>query len=113
MSDQTTQLDRYAVTYAFNGYLRGDYAEAVSRIRNTIEELHREQREIEFCGATLEINRAGQLITATAWYEAPNKGTIGRVNCRARLPACGQPERAEADTTDEITAAEAVARPDG
>lgn len=100
MTDRTSQLNRYTVTYTFNSYLRGEYAKAIARIRETITELHREGVEITFLGATLEINGAGQLITTTARYEAPTKGTIGRLNCRARLPACGQPQREDTDTTE-------------
>lgn len=100
MSERTGELNRYTVTYAFSGYLRQEYTEAISRIRTTIEELHREEAEIAFSGATLDINEASQLITITARYEAPNKGTIGRLNCRAGLPACGQPQREDTDTTE-------------
>lgn len=99
-ADQTNQLNRYTVTYAFNGHLRGEYAEAISRILKTVGELHREGVEVEFLGATMDINRAGQPITIKARYEAPTKGTIGWLNYRARLPACGEPQRKEAATTE-------------
>lgn len=82
----------YTVTYAFNGYLRGEYSEAISRISETVAQLQREGVDIEFCGGTLNINSAGQLITATARFEAPSKGAVGRLNCRACLPASGSPE---------------------
>lgn len=100
MVDRTTQLNRYTVTYAFDGYPRIEYAEAISRIRETIAELDREEVAITFLGATLEINAAAQLTAITVRYEARNKGTIGRLNCRAGLPACGQPQRNDTDTTD-------------
>lgn len=100
MLDRTNKPDRYAVTYAFNGYLRGEYADPVSRIRDIIAELQREEVEIEFLGATLELNGSGQLIRAIVRYEAPTKGTVGRLNCRACLPACGEPQHEEADPTE-------------
>jgi hypothetical protein len=82
----------YTVTYVFNGYLRGVYSESISRISETVAQLQREGVDIEFCGATQEINGAGQLISVTARYEAPSKGAIGRLNCRACLPATGPPQ---------------------
>lgn len=100
MSERPTQLNRYTVTYAFNGYPRVEYAEAISHICETIAELHREGGRIAFLGATLEINGTGQRSTITTRYEAPNKGTIGWLNCRAQLPACGQPQREDANTTE-------------
>lgn len=90
--DRTPSANRYTVTYEFNGYLRGEYAEAIAQIRETIAELRREELEVAFLGATLEINGAGQLTTVTARYMAPSKGTVGRLNCRAKLPACGSPQ---------------------
>lgn len=82
----------YTVTYAFNGYLRGEYSEAISRISETVAQLQREGVDVEFCGATLNINGTGQLITVSARYEAPSKGAIGRLNCRGCLPASGPPQ---------------------
>lgn len=90
----------YTVTYAFNGYLRGEYSEAISRISETVAQLQREGVDIEFCGATQEINGAGQLIAVTARYEAPSKGAVGRLNCRACLPATGSPQRDEKDAPE-------------
>jgi hypothetical protein len=87
----------YTATYAFNGYLRGNYAEAVSLITETAARMRREGAEIEFLGATQEINGAGQLIEVTARYAAPTEGTVGRLNCRACLPATGPPRRNEED----------------
>lgn len=91
---------RYTATYAFNGYLRGEYSEAISRITETVAQMQRENIEIEFHGATQEINGAGQLIAVTARYEAPSKGAIGRLNCRACLPASGPPQPGETDVTE-------------
>lgn len=83
----------YTVTYAFNGYLRGQYREAVSLIIETVDELQREGLDVEFLGATQEIDGAGHLIRVTARYSAPSKGVIGRLNCEAYLPASGPPLR--------------------
>ncbi|MEF8789683.1 MAG: hypothetical protein V5A61_06115 [Haloarculaceae archaeon] len=90
---------RYNVTYAFNGYLRGAYAEPVRLITETVAEMRREGVDIEFLGATQEINPSGQLIEATARYSAPSKGTVGRLNCRACLPASGPPQHEEVSRT--------------
>lgn len=86
---------RYETTYAFNGYLRGEHWKAISLISETLEELQREGIDIEFLGATQEINAAGQLTEVTARYAAPSEGAIGQLNCRACLPACGPPQRAD------------------
>jgi len=83
---------KYTATYTFNGYLRGEYAEAVSLISETVDRMREEGIDIAFLGATQEINGAGQLIELTARYDAPSKGTVGRLNCRACLPACGSPQ---------------------
>jgi hypothetical protein len=82
---------RYTATYTFNGYLRGEYGKPIARISETAAEMRREGVDVEFLGATQEINAAGQLIAVTARYVAPSKGTIGRLNCRACLPASGSP----------------------
>lgn len=82
----------YTVTYAFNGYLQGEYSEAISLINETVAQLQREGVDIKFCGAIQTINSAGQLIRVTARYAAPSKGAIGRLNCRACLPASGPPQ---------------------
>lgn len=100
MSNQTDDFNRYTVTYSFSGHLREDYTEAISRIRETVEELNHEDVAITFVGATLEIHHTARPNTITARYEAPSKGTIGWLNCRARLPACGPPQREDADTTE-------------
>lgn len=87
----TTSL--YTNRYTFNGYLRGEYSKAISLIDDTVAEMQREGTDIEFRGATQEINAEGQLIEVTARYAAPSKGTVGRLNCRACLPASGSPQR--------------------
>lgn len=94
---------RYTVTYAFNGYLNGAYAEAVERIDETVAAMRDEGIDIDFLGATQEINAAGQLVEMAARYEAPSKGEIGRLNCRACLPAAGGP-RCEAPHETETPA---------
>jgi hypothetical protein len=82
----------YMVTYAFDGYIREECGEATSLIIETIAEMRRDGIDIELLGATQEINSVGQLIEVTASYAAPNKGTIGQLNCRACLPASGPPQ---------------------
>ncbi|MFC4360645.1 hypothetical protein ACFO0N_22120 [Halobium salinum] len=83
----------FEVTYMFNGYLRGEYNEAISLVTATVAEMQQEGIDIDFLGATQEFNAAGQLIEVTVWYMAPNKGTIGRLNCQACLPASGPPQQ--------------------
>jgi len=93
---------KYTATYAFNGYLRGEYAEPVSLISETVDRMREEGVDIAFLGATQKINGAGQLIELTARYDAPSQGTVGRLNCRACLPACGSPQRVgETDAASE------------
>ncbi|MFB6198767.1 MAG: hypothetical protein ABEI52_10950, partial [Halobacteriaceae archaeon] len=82
----------YAVTYAFNGYLRSEFPNAVACIRDTATELQRKGEEIEFLGATQVIDSEGQVRMVTARFKAPTKGFIGLLNCRAGLPACGPPQ---------------------
>lgn len=91
---------RYAVTYAFNGYLNGAYAEAIERIDEAVERMRDEGERIDFLGATQEINAAGQLVEMSARYAAPSKGVIGRLNCRACLPATGGPRRETTSRTE-------------
>ena len=91
---------KYVSTYAFNGYLRGQYTEAVSLIDEAIEQLRGEGIDIAFLGATQRINAAGQLVEVTARYEAPSKGDVGRLNCRAGLPAAGSPRRADEEVAE-------------
>lgn len=91
---------RYTVTYAFNGYLNGAYAEAVERIDEAVARMRDEGESIDFLGATQEINAAGQLVEMSARYAAPNKGAVGRLNCRACLPATGGPRRETTSRTE-------------
>lgn len=107
--DCAMQLNHYTVTYAFDGYLRGESSEAVPLITGTVTEMQRDGIAIEFLGATQEIDAAGQLVEVTARYAAPSKGTIGRLNCRARLPASGPPRRESTDATESTDRGIAVA----
>lgn len=102
---------RYSVTYTFNGYLNGNYAQAVERVRDAVARLEREGTDIDFLGATQEINAAGQLIAMTARYAAPTKGAVGRLNCRACLPASGGPRREGTGDVEVTGDAESAARP--
>lgn len=100
----TNQRD--TVTYAFDGSLNGAYAEAIERIREAEGRMSEEGERIDFLGATQEINAAGQLVEMSARYAAPSKGAVGRLNCRARLPATGGPKR---ETRNETEASVSVA----
>lgn len=100
----------YEVTYAFNGYLPTQNSDVFSLIDETVEALQQAGVDVEFRGATQEINAAGQLVEASARYRAPCKGTIGRLNCRARLPASGPPRRIQTTRESEAKRA-AVASP--
>lgn len=86
-------MRRYSVTYGYNGYLRGKYHKCIDAVTDAIEELQAEDVDVEFLGATQEINGAGQLVEVTVRFAAPTKGTLGRLNCRGCLPACGPPRR--------------------
>lgn len=100
---------QYTAAYVFNGYLRGEYSEAISLITETVTQMQREGIDIEFLGATQEINAAGQLIEVTARYAAPSKRTVGRLNCRACLPASGSPQHDGKDMTESESRHVAVA----
>lgn len=85
----------YNVTYTFNGHLRPKSDKAISLIRETVTEMKDEGTDIDFLGATGEINVAGQVIELTARFAAPSEGSVGRLNWRAGLPASGSPRRAD------------------
>ncbi|WP_135535139.1 hypothetical protein [Halostella pelagica] len=91
---------RYTVTYVFDGRSRAEYTDAVSLIEETIGRMQREGVDIEFLGATAETDAADQLVEVTARYAAPTKGSIGWLNCRARLPASGPPQRVRTDNAE-------------
>jgi hypothetical protein len=91
---------RYTVTYAFNGYLRGNRESVVSLITETVSEMQQQGIDIEFLGATKEVNASGELQTATVRYSAPRKRTIARLNCRACLPSSGSSQRHARDETE-------------
>ena len=99
----------YTVTYAFNGDIREEYEEAISLVIETITEMRRDGIDVEFLGAVQVIDSAGQLIEVTARYAAPSKGTIGQVNCRARLPASGPPQPISSGDTEFETHPVAIA----
>lgn len=99
MAYHTRQPNRYTITYAFNGSLRGGSTEPVSRIREAITRLQDEGASIEFLGATQRIDGDGHPSEITARYEAPTKGFIAWLNWQAQLPACGQPQVVEDHTT--------------
>lgn len=94
-------VERYTVTYGFNGHLRRKADKAISLIGETVMGMQAEGIDIDFLGATGELNTSGQVIELTARYTAPNEGTVGRLNWRAGLPASGSPQRTD---TAEFTA---------
>ena len=87
--DGGTVARTYEVTYAFNGYPRGDYEGIVDRALGVLSSLRADGVDIEFRGATAELNRAGQVLTVRARFAAPDEGAVGRLNCRAVLPVSG------------------------
>lgn len=97
---RATADSRYISTYTFNGYLRGEYAETILLIRETVAEMQRDGIDIEVLETTRRINETGQLIELTAHYAAPNKGAVGQLNWRACLPASGPPQRAATDESE-------------
>lgn len=96
-------LRRYAVTYAFTDYMRGESRDVPLLITETIAAMRHDGIDIEFLGATQEIDAEGRLTEVTARYAAPSKGTIGRLNCRACLPASGPPRSERSDTSDSMS----------
>lgn len=97
----TNPRRRYTGVYAFSGSLSDRHADVVTLITETVAEMQRDGIDIEFLGATQELDSAGRVTEVTVRYAAPNKGTIGRLNCRARLPASEQPRRETDDSTPE------------
>lgn len=96
-------MTRYTVTYSFDGYPHPGHREPVTLISEAVAEMQQNGTDIVFLGATREFDPSGAVIQTTARYSASNKGTIGRLNCRASLPACGSPQRrrvAESDSED-------------
>lgn len=96
---RTDVEESYRVTYAFNGHRCQTVDEAVSRIRETVGRMQEEGLDIELLGASGEVDTADHGIEVTARYAAPSKGTIGRLNTRARLPASGSPQRSGSKNT--------------
>jgi hypothetical protein len=86
-------MTRYTVTYSFDGYPHAQYRDPVSLITETVAEMQQNGTDIAFLGATQEFDPSGRVTRTTARYSASNKGAIGLLNCRARLPACGSPQR--------------------
>lgn len=107
--DVMKSMRRYTCVYTFNGYLREEYAEAISLITETIADMQHEGINIKFLGATQEVNSTGQLTELTARYAAPTKGAIGYLNYRACLPASGQPQREKRDATESESQEVAIA----
>ena len=100
-------MTRYTVTYSFEGYPHAQHRNPVTLIAEAVAEMQQSGTDIAFLGATREFDPSGAVIQTTARYSASNKGTIGRLNCRARLPACGSPQRrriAESDSADSRSA---------
>lgn len=79
----------YEVTYAFRGHLRGRHETAVDRARAELSSLRGEGVAVAFRGATLDLDAAGRVVTATARFEAPDEGAVARLNYRAMLPVSG------------------------
>lgn len=98
-----TQMTQYIVTYSFDGYLYDQYSEPVSLIAETVSEMRRSGIDISLLGATQEYDPSGQLTETIAQYSASSKGTIGRLNCHACLPACGSPQRQSRVETESET----------
>ena len=84
--------NRYDVTYAFDERAREKHVDPIDIITATVSRMQHDNIEIDFGGAIQEVNASGELVEVTARYIAPTKGTIGRCNCRTRLPASGPPK---------------------
>lgn len=95
----TGARERYTATYTFNGHRRQPLGEPIAYLRETVTGMQAEGIDIEFLGATGEIDSTGQLVEVTAGYLAPGEGTIGWLNWRAGVPASGSPQRI--DTPDQ------------
>lgn len=105
----TVAREHYTATYTFNGRRRQPPDEAISHIRETVSGMQDEGIDIEFLGATGEIDTAGKIVEVTARYRAPSEGNIGWLNWRAGLPACGSPQRT--DTAANSIDQKAIATP--
>ena len=100
MSQQTAATSKYTATYAFGDDSRTDYGDVIWLIRETIAETQQTGLDIEFLGATREVDTAGHLVELTVRYEAVSKAAIAYLNWRAGLPASGSPQVAPADGTE-------------
>lgn len=83
---QNTYIAAYTINPAVS-----DSKRTVDDILTAVEELNEEGVSIEFLGARQTIDGDGNVVEITASYTAPTKGTIGRLNVRGELPACGTP----------------------
>lgn len=91
----TGSREYYKATYTFHGHRRQPFDEVISCIRETVTGMQDEGIDIEFLGATGEIDTAGKIVEVTARYRASSEGTIGWLNWRGGLPASGSPQRFE------------------
>lgn len=89
----TDVVESYTATYAFNDNRRQTVDGIISSIRKTVMGMQDDGIDIELLGATGEFDVAGHVLELTARYTAPSKGTVGRLNTRAGLPASGSPQR--------------------
>jgi hypothetical protein len=92
-TDDTAALNRYLVSYGFDEHRWDGHHDAIESVLRAVAGLQRKGVEIRFLGATQQLNATGRVVDITARYAAPNKGTVGRLNFRARLPANGAPQR--------------------
>lgn len=84
-------MKHYTVAYAFNSFPHEE-DDPIPMITETVAKMGQKGIDIEFLGATLEIDGQGQVVAVSVRYSAQSKGTIERLNCRADLLASGPPQ---------------------
>lgn len=80
---------RYVVTCSFDESVNANGREALDRLFETILSLREEGIEIIHAESTLRSDHRGRVTEMEARIDAPTQGSVGRLACRARLPASG------------------------
>lgn len=79
----------YQVTCTFDEPGNGSGRDAIHRLLEAIGSLHDDGVEIIHAESTIRSDRHGTVTAMEAKIDAPTQGRVGRLACRAGLPASG------------------------
>lgn len=80
---------RYVVTCSFDESVNANGRDAIDSFFEAIDSLRDEGIEIIHAESTFRSDHRGRLTEMEARIDAPTEGCVGRLACRARLPASG------------------------